>query len=264
MGVIIFIIILLAIKNSNNGKQVFKNNNIVSIIFLLIFFSVFTSVIQSIFSGILGIGRMFTFLLGPLIYICAIVGVFIYFVKNVIKGGKGNNSRTYKGSFKLERSAKKRLRIVRRFNEKYQLYLTKEQEQRIVDFSYVSTGWTQELAAMKDGYESVYEWLSGSMAWLRAYLYAFKVQTIVPDLLQQENITLRAFCEVLQFAEGSGCTSLESAIEAVNKAYYTTFDTITIMIARKFAESKGFTYKLPIDDDIVMDKTEELKKKYQI
>ncbi|MDO5402990.1 MAG: hypothetical protein Q4F11_06080 [Eubacteriales bacterium] len=280
MGVIIFIIIILAIRRNNNGKPVFKNNNIGTIIFMLIFLSVFASIIQGIFSGIFGIGRVFTFLLGPLIYVFVVAALFIYIIKGFITKNKKNRSdggsydgtysemnnrrHTYAGIFKLSRSSKKRLRIVRKFNDRYKLYLTDEQEQRIVDFSYVSSAWEHELASMKDGYESVYEWLTGGTPWLRTYLYVFKVQTIVPDLTQQESITLRAFCDVLQYAENSGCMSIESAIEAVNKAYFTTFDTITIMIARKFAESKGYKYKLPVDDDIVMDKTEELKKKYQI
>lgn len=283
MGIFILIIIILVLnQKKSQGQPLFRNPATKNIIFAVIALMVISTLIQSVFSAFWGFGRIVTFALGPLIYF----GVMVYIVVRIVKSAKAGNSNpwqsfsnqqgghsTYDGSYGssqgygsatgLVRSAKKRSKILHKFNKKYGLCLTEQQEKTIVDASYVSSVWAHEISAMQRVFESLYEWFTGETAWLRVYLYAFKTQTIVPDLNQQGDVCLKAFCEVLSFMESAGYTSMETAIEALNRTYYTTFDSVTIMIAHQYAASRGHSFKLPIDDSVVMDEMERLKRKYQ-
>ncbi len=163
----------------------------------------------------------------------------------------------------LPHQANKRLKIVRNFNKKFNLALTDEQMDRIVNSSYMSETWKREVEAMTVKYNSVYEWFQGETRYLRAYLYAFNVQEVSSDITQQEQICMHAFEQVWSYADSMNHLSLEERIRKVNDTYFTKFDNNTFMIAYRFLEARGRKHKLDAMDPIQTgDDMEDLKKKY--
>ena len=163
----------------------------------------------------------------------------------------------------LPRRQNRRLKILKNFNNKFDLNLTEEQMQSIVNSSYMSETWKRELESMTVHYDSVYEWFQGETRYLRAYLYAFRVQEITSDIYQQEQICMHAFEQVWNYADSLSSLSLEERIQRVNDTYYTQFDNITFMIAYRFLEARGRKHKLDTLDPVQSgDDMEDLKKKY--
>ena len=163
----------------------------------------------------------------------------------------------------LPRQANRRLKIVRNFNKKFELALTDEQMDRIVNSSYMSETWKREVEAMTVKYNSIYEWFQGETRYLRAYLYAFNVQEVSSDIFQQEQICMHAFEQVWSYADSLSHLSMEERIRKVNDTYYTKFDNNTFMIAYRFLEARGRKHKLDTLDAIQTgDDMEDLKKKY--
>ncbi|MCR4587774.1 MAG: hypothetical protein K5682_05145 [Lachnospiraceae bacterium] len=164
----------------------------------------------------------------------------------------------------LPRPVGKRNKMVTNFNDRFRLYLTKEQIDRIVDASYISAGWKTEIEAMTVDYVTVYEWLQGPTAALRAYLYAFHVQKISSDFTQQEQIVTDSLNEVMYYADTLTHLDLQQRIEAVNNKFFTAFDDVTFMIAFRYLEGKGFRHTL---DKVNLERNDseldEMMKKYQ-
>lgn len=74
----------------------------------------------------------------------------------------------------LTKAVPKRRKIIQKFNQKYDLYLTDEEINRIVDASYMSNCWEREILDMDQKYDTISQWYRGDSAWLRAYLHAFQ------------------------------------------------------------------------------------------
>lgn len=164
----------------------------------------------------------------------------------------------------LPKAINKRKKIIRDFNEKYNLCLTDEQIQNITNSSYMSEIWNREVQSMNQKYNVIYEWFPGRTQWLRVYMYVFHVQEITSDIRQQESIAMYAFEEVFRFADTLTSMSTAEKIDRINSQFFTSFDDATFMIAYRFLESKGLRHQLNgpelIKDEDEMD---ELLKKYR-
>jgi len=144
----------------------------------------------------------------------------------------------------LPKSTNKRTKIIRKFNEQFDLFLTDEQIKRIVDASYMSNAWKRELEAMYTKYDSVYQWLHGDTAYLRAYLRAFTVQDVTSDFKQQMQIVMDSFEEIFEYSDSISGLSIEQRINSINSKFMTNFDEITYMIAYRYLESLGLHHQL--------------------
>jgi len=144
----------------------------------------------------------------------------------------------------LPKEASKRRKIIEKFNKKYELYLTESQIQRIVDASYYSYEWEREIADMNKEYNSVYEWFQGNTGWLRAYLKAFKVQSVCSDFNQQKQICFSEFDQVFREMDFASFYSQDDAIRSMNDKFFTDFNDLSFMIAYRFLEANGRKYNL--------------------
>lgn len=164
----------------------------------------------------------------------------------------------------LPQSPKKRRKIIRVYNEMYNLCLTEEQITSIVNASYVSELWRNEIHAMTKKYEVVYEWFNGPLNWLRVYLYVFKIQEVVGDMDEQEHICAYAFDEIMKYSDSLGSMPLAMKIKYINDKYFTNFDDTTYMIAFRFLESRGIKHA-NANPNVVNKNSEidELMKKYK-
>lgn len=163
----------------------------------------------------------------------------------------------------LPKEASKRRKIIEKFNRKYELYLTESQIQRIVDASYYSYEWEREIADMNKEYNSVYEWFQGNTDWLRAYLKAFKVQSVCSDFNQQKQICFSEFDQVFREIDFASFYSQDEAIHEINDRFFTDFNDISFMIAYRFLETNGRKYDL-VTRSIVKNESETdiLARKY--
>ena len=93
-------------------------------------------------------------------------------------------------------------------------------------------------------YDSVYQWLVGDTAYLRAYLRAFAVQDVTSDFRQQQQIVTDSFEEIFQYSDTISGLSLERRIEMINSKFLTNFDDITYMIAYRYLEAIGHHHEL--------------------
>lgn len=144
----------------------------------------------------------------------------------------------------LPKGMDKRKRLVQEFNKKYNLNLTEEDVKRMVDASYMSAAWKQELEAMNRPYESVHEWFAGDTDWLRIYLHAFEVQTVSSDFRLQNKICTESFDEIMKYAESFEHLTLTERIEQVNNKFFTCFDETSFMTVYRFMEEKGMHYDI--------------------
>ncbi len=163
----------------------------------------------------------------------------------------------------LPRKSNRRLKLLKSFNNKFDLRLTEPQMDCIVNASYMSETWKREMEAMTFKYDNLHQWFQGDTAFLRVYLYAFRVQEVTSDIFQQEQICENAFEQVWAYSDSLTNLSLEERIQRVNDTYYTQFDNVTFMIAYRFLEAHGRKHIIPSirpvhgDDDL-----EDLKRKY--
>ncbi len=177
--------------------------------------------------------------------------------------GRKNQPKPLKSSI-LPKAAGRRTKIVNKFNEQYSLYLTEEQIRNIVAASYMSNAWKQEVEAMYVKYDSVYQWLVGDTAYLRAYLRAFAVQDVTSDFQQQQRIVTESFEEIFQYSDTISGLTLERRIEMINSKFLTNFDDITYMIAYRYLEALGYHHDLEITQLNRIDGTfDDLVAKYE-
>lgn len=229
------------------------------------------AIITAVLAGLsMATGGIFDFLF----YVLMILGfavspaIVIYLIarNSKIKRRENETSEEYvnRTPRKLDKSPKIRRNIIRKFNEIYELRLTDEQIDCIVDASYASAPWDNEVAYMQQQYNSVAEWLSAPTGWLRAYLRAFCVQEVSSDFKYQRQICISAFNQIFKEINLEKYYSLTEAIEDVNRKYLTEFDHLTFMIAYRFLEANGYKYNLP-GANVVMneDEAEKLAKEYE-
>lgn len=178
-----------------------------------------------------------------------------YYANNHVSSGKFSS--------KLPKSASVRRKIIGKFNKKYDLRLTDSQIQRIVDASYYSPQWDREIEAMNQEYNSIYEWFQGDTAWLRAYLKAFKVQSISSDFKQQHDICVEEFDQVFGGVDMTRAFNQDDAIRQINTTFFTGFDDISFMIAYRFLERNGRKHNLTPHEVVKNEsETDRLARKY--
>lgn len=163
----------------------------------------------------------------------------------------------------LTKTVKKRRKIVEKFNKKYDLTLTEEEIDRIVDASYMSYCWEKEIYDMDVHYDSITEWYNNDTRWLRAYIKVFPVQSISSDFERQRKICLETFQLIFDTINPSSFATIEECVEAINARYYSFFDEVTFMIAHKFLKISGKSYDLPKSEVFQYEsELEMLKRKY--
>lgn len=145
----------------------------------------------------------------------------------------------------LTRTVQKRIKIVQKFNQKYDLTLTEEEINCIVDASYMSNCWEREIYDMDIKYETVSEWYRTDSAWLRAYLRVFPVQNVTSDFENQKRICLDAFYQIFSEVDPGKYVSVADCVNEMNKRFMTSFDEITFSIAHRFLQGQGYSFSLP-------------------
>lgn len=150
------------------------------------------------------------------------------------------------------------------FNKKYDLYLTDDQIESMVNSSFLSVHWKREIQDMGVKYDTLHQWFTGPTAWLRVYIHAFIPQEITSDFAMQEQIAIHSFEEVFSYVDTLGSIPLKEKIDRVNDKFFAQFDDITFMVAFRYLESKGYEHSMniaqPLHSDSYMD---DLEKKYQ-
>ena len=176
----------------------------------------------------------------------------------------GVYDQSYTASRILPKPLVRRNRIITSFNQKYDLSLTTEEIRRIAEASYVSDSWKREVEAMTFRYETEGQWFAGSTDWLRVYIYAFQVQNISTDFSMQEQICFETLDEVIAYACEIPDATVEERVRRINDRYFTRFNEMSFMIAYRFLQRKGRSYKLSRPDLVknVDQELEEVMKKY--
>lgn len=167
-------------------------------------------------------------------------------------------------SEQLPNAVPKRIKIVEKFNNKYNLSLTPSQIQTIVDASYISTDWEYMILSMQKEYQTIHQWFKAPIGgWLRVYLKVFNVQTVSSDMAQQKRICLDSFDQIFRSIDLSDYNTPAWDISHVNNTYMTNFDDISFMIAYRFLESNGHKYNLgEVEILKTDDELSKLRKKY--
>ncbi len=147
--------------------------------------------------------------------------------------------------FKLTQTVSKRRKILVKFNKEYDLSLTDEQIDRIVDASYFSYSWEREIYDMSRDYSHPTEWYRSDTVWLRAYLRAFPMMNITSDFEMQRRVVEDAFRQIFIELPPGDFMTIDSAIEETNKRFFTFFDETTYMIAFRYMQTKGMKLDFP-------------------
>lgn len=237
MGIVVFFIIWYFLKGRNDIRlfdKIRRNKN--KLIWGFIILSMLSG--SDVFLG--------------LTIIAAAIGVPVYILYSFIKALSPDNKQ-----MKNERNQKiskedqiplavpKRLKIVQKFNAKYQLNLTEQQIQTIVDSSYVSAEWEYLIHSMTKEYNTIHQWFRAPVGgWLRVYLKVFNVQVVSSDMAQQKKIVLESFDEIFKTMDLSAYNTPAWDINVINNKYMTNFDDNTFMIAYRFLEANGKKYSL--------------------
>lgn len=177
----------------------------------------------------------------------------IFIIRAVLGKDKNKHKRNKKSRVRdeeylntgLAKSVPKRRKIVKKFNKRFDLNLTEDEINRIVDASYMSFAWEKEIKDMDADYDSVYEWYKGMTNWLRAYLKAFPVHTVSSDFTRQKEVCIDTFDQLLTEINPSLYSSIEECIEDINNKYYCMLDENTFMILYRFLQANGKNHKLP-------------------
>lgn len=156
-------------------------------------------------------------------------------------------------SMSLPKKPKEREKLIQKFSEKYGLNLTSKEITKIVNASYHSQPWENEVYAMMQDYENINEWYHCETNWLRVFLKVFNVQTVSSDFAYQKDICINAFDEVFQGVEMEHYVDNDECIRAMNNKFLTNFDESTFMIAYRFLEANGRHFTLPTGHVLSMD-----------
>lgn len=243
MGILVFIIIWYCLFGKSSPK----------------FYRFFHSGIHGIFSILRGcgtiIGVMFIIALLSTNYTLIASGFFIGIILLIISGANKNkdkkkiyqtNERNVNADdYKLPDAVKKRIKIIKDFDKKYELNLNEDQIQRIAEASYYSPSWKREIYDMTKSYHIANEWFAKGNNWLRAYLRAFTVMEISSDFEMQKQIVEDTFKEILLDIRPRDYMTVDACIKAINKKYFTLLDEPTFMILVRFMQKRGYTVVLP-------------------
>ena len=158
---------------------------------------------------------------------------------------KETRNSTIPKSEQLPNAVPKRIKIVEKFNDKYNLTLTPSQIQTIVDASYVSTDWEYLILSMQKEYQTIHQWYKAPIGgWLRVYLKVFDVQTVSSDMAQQKRICIDSFDQIFRSIDLTSYNTPAWDISRINNTYMTNFDDISFMMAYRFLEANGRKYTL--------------------
>jgi hypothetical protein len=187
----------------------------------------------------------------PFIFIAAVISKIIKSGKKSAEREKNVEYQEIKRNvnqgegYKLTRSTSKRVRIVSKFNKKFNLNLTDDQIERIMNASYVSYYWEKEIYDMTQDYSVQAQWLKADTDWLRAYLMAFPVMDIASDFSVQREIVKSSYFQIFKALQDKSFYSVDEMIKEVNNRFLVNFNEMTLMIAFKFLKENGYNFELP-------------------
>lgn len=243
MGLLIFIIIWYALVGKNSPK----------------FYRFFHSGVKGIFSVFRGCGTIFgvmilvTLLSSSTTFIGAgfVIGFILLILSHINKNK--DKKKIYNTAekninaddYKLPESVKKRVKIIKDFDSKYELNLTEDQISRIAEASYYSPSWKKEVFDMNKSYHVANEWITTDNSWLRAYLHAFTVMQISSDFEMQKQIVEDTVKEILMNIRPRDFLTVDACIDAINRKYFTLLDEPKFMCLIRFMEKRGYTVVLP-------------------
>lgn len=242
-GLIVIAFIWYGLFGKNNPKTVRKVQEgtsksgcapVLVVLFVL-------SVASSLIPGLLGLAIAAVALGLPVMLIGKLISA-------ANKEATRRNSKEYKSipeNFSLTQSVSKRQKILRNFNEEYELNLGDEQMERIVDASYMSYSWEKEIYDMTKVYKHPSEWYRSDTAWLRAYLRAFPMMSITSDFEMQRSIVEDAFRQILTELPPGNFMNIDAAIEETNRRFFTLFDEASYMIMFRYMQTRGMDLKFP-------------------
>lgn len=193
------------------------------------------------------------------------IGRFVF--KKIKKYDKGDaaveiNKMDYEKS-KLPVDAKVRAKVIERFSNKYNLNLTDEEINRIVDGSFMSEEWTDEVVAMCRDYTDNSEWYNTKNSWLRAYLKAFYIQNVSSDFEFQKKLCIQNYNEIFNYTDTKEYMSVSECVKDVNNKFMTNFEEAEFMIAYRFLQSNGLEHNIPIGKLVRTDsEIKEAEEKY--
>lgn len=261
MPLLVFFIIWYCVVGRKNPRIFNKIERwIKPIVIGLILLTFFPGIYGGI-SAILGLSIALLAILSPIIVPVAIISA-IFGRKNK-KARKVQIKEEPQFVTGLTKSIPKRRKIVKKFNKIYDLNLTDDEINKIVDASYMSFAWEKEIKDMDEDYDSIYEWYNSMNNWLRAYLKAFPVHTVSSDFTRQKEIVLETFDQLLTEVQPSTYPSLEDCIYDINNKYYCVLDETTFMMMYRFLQACGREHKLPTSSLIRNESDiDRLKKKY--
>ena len=269
MPLLVFFLLWYAFFVRNNPRIYNKlDGKIGTIMFWLIALTVFPAFIPGVLGAMFGLTVAALAILAafsPIIIPAVIIGRILGFGKNKHKKGKTVKYDTKERNMStgLTKSVPKRRKIVRKFNKKYDLNLTEEEINKIVDASYMSFAWEKEIKDMDEDYDSVFEWYNSMTNWLRAYLKAFPIHTVSSDFARQKEIVVETFDQLLLEVQPSSYSSLEECIEDINNKYFCALDETTFMMIFRLLQVSGKYHKLPTSN-LIRHETDidRLKRKY--
>lgn len=168
-----------------------------------------------------------------------------HFFKKVFSDDKDKEKIEVTDEDMVPKTVDGRVKIIEKFNEKYNLTLSKEQIDKIANSSFQDDGWLKEIVSMTKKYSTISEWYQGDTDWLRAYIKSFNVMNISTDFNYQKEICLNNFKEAFQSADTSNSGSIDECINKINNQYMSNFDELTFMIAHKFLDKNKCKFDLP-------------------
>ena len=201
--------------------------------------------------------------------ILLVIGIPVLIIGKIVSAVTNNSNREaspeYKSipeNFKLTETVSKRRKIVKNFNKEYELNLTDEQIERIVDASYFSYYWEREIYDMSKKYNHPVEWYRSDAMWLRAYLKAFPMMNITSDFEMQRRVVEDAFRQIFRELPPGDFMTIDAAIEETNKRFFTLFDEATYMIAFRYMQNKGMKLEFPNSLHHMETEAERLMREY--
>ena len=268
MPILVIFLIWYFAFGRNNPKTYNKlDGKLGPIIFWLVALTIFPSFIPGV------LGAMFGLTIAAIAILAAFSPVLVpaIIIANLL--GKGNKKKKGKRttytpeqrymSTGLTKSVPKRRKIVKKFNKMYELNLTDEEINKIVDASYMSFAWEKEIKDMDGDYDNIFEWYNSMTNWLRAYLKAFPVHTVSSDFARQKDICVETFDQLLKEVNPSSYSSLEECIYDINNKYYCVLDETTFMMLFRLLQASGRSHKLPTSSLIKHESDiDMLKRKY--
>ncbi len=262
MAFLVFFLIwyFAIIRNSPEKFRKFEGK-LKGIIIALVVFTMFSSFIEPLLILSLVLLGVFS----PVL-------IFGFVIYKLLGGGKKKNKKGTLGAVSsamdnlstgLTRSVPKRKKIIKKFCKKYDISLTEEEMDRIVDGSYMSFAWEKEIYDMQADYDTLLQWLTGNSSWLRAYLKVFSVHTISTDFMRQRQVCKDTFAQIFDEVNPGAFGTVEDCIDAINNEYFSFFDEATFMLIYRFLEKEGKNYNLPALD-IIKNESEldKLRRKY--